>query len=141
MSRTTSAAVEAVLQGDYDSTASPPLSPFIETASAVVDRVATCATRKSWALSSTELELIERWLAAHFYCQGDPAYVARSTAGASGSFTGQFGMGLDNTRYGQQALAMDTSGCLAALAKGRRAGAAWLGKTAATEQTWQQRNW
>lgn len=140
MARTTSAAVKLVLQDDYDSANEPSLVPFLDTATAMVDRVATCATRKSWTLSAAELELIERWLAAHFYCQGDPSYVSRSTAGASGNFTGQFGMGLDGTRYGQQAQAIDTSGCLAALAKRRVAGGAWLGKTDREKLTWDQRN-
>jgi hypothetical protein len=140
MARTTSAAVKLVLQDDYDSVNTPSLVPFIDTATAVVTRVAACATRKSWTLSSTELELIERWLAAHFYCQGDPSYSARSTAGASGSFAGVFGMGLDNTRYGQQAQMVDSSGCLTALAKRRVASAAWLGKTDREKLTWDQRN-
>ena len=126
--------------GDYDANpevgSAPSLTPFIDTANVVVTRVAACALRKGITLSAAELELIERWLAALYYCQSDKPYASRSTAGASGSFHGQTGMYLTSTLYGQTALNIDSSGCLDAIANGPRktATASWLGK-APSEQT------
>ena len=96
----------------YDISYSPALDAFVATASSVVDDVVTCAAAKGITLSTTKLELIERWLAAHFYLQADQAYQSKSTDGASATFQGQTGMGLENTNYGQQAMILDRSGCL-----------------------------
>lgn len=141
--RTNSAAVQGVLGDDYgpkeDGTL-PDLTPYIATASAIVDRVITCATRKGYTLSCTETELIERWLAAHFYAVSDKPYQSRSTEGASGQFSGQTAMGFDANQYGQMAQRVDYSGCLRNLDKQQRAGAAWLGKPASQQQSWQDRN-
>ncbi len=128
MARTSPASVKAVLLTDYNSAANPDLAAFIDTASAIVDRVVTCAASRGFALSATEAELIERWLAAHAYHCSDPTYTSRSTLGASGSFFGQGAMGLDGSRYGQMAKGIDPSGCLASM--GKRVGMVWLGKNA-----------
>ena len=130
MARTTAAAVKLVMAPgkDYDTNRSPDLTPFIDTASAVVDRVAACATAKGITLSSTELELIERWLSAHFHCVSDKPYSTRSTQGASGGFHGQTAMALDATLYGQTAKGIDYSGCLAAIFAKQKARMKWLGK-------------
>lgn len=132
-----------VLNDDYgpgENGVSPALQPYIDTATGIVSRVATCATRKGYTLTSDELEIIERWLSAHFYCCSDKAYLSRSTEGASGAFNGQTGKGFEATLYGQQAMNADWSGCLKNLDKQQRAGASWMGKTAAEQLTWQQRN-
>lgn len=100
--RTNEDAVKETLLGDYDTKKNYSLMPFIETASVIVDQMAEVATESETPYSDSMLEILERWLAAHFYVQGDPSYTARSTLGASGSYTGQFAMGLDNSRYGQQ---------------------------------------
>lgn len=131
MARTSAAAVKLLLMDDYgprEDGSLPDLAPFIDTASLLVDRVATCATAKGKTLSTTELELVERWLAAHCYAMADQPYSSRSTQGASGSFQGQTGMALDGTKYGQTAQMVDVSGCLAALGKRQAASMAWLGK-------------
>lgn len=145
MPRTTSPEVEAILRpgsqgGDYDDDNEPSLEPYIATASALVDRVATCATNKGITLSATELELIERWLAAHCYCLSDQTYASKSTEGASASFHGQTGMAIESTRYGQMALTLDVSGCLMALSKRQVASAGWLGKSDPDKLTYDQRN-
>lgn len=134
MARTTSDNVKAILLPgrDYDTANAPSLAPFIDTASAIVDDVVTCLTRKGLTLSATRLELIERWLAAHVYQQSDQGYASRSTEGASASFQGQTAMYLEGTKYGQMALSLETNGCLAAIASGKgnaRARGFWLGKT------------
>lgn len=138
MARTTDVLVKKVLAPgrDYDTVNNPSLQPFIEAASSVVDDVVTCATRKGKTLTSTKLELIERWLAAHLYQMSDEGYTSRSTMSASGSFQGQTGMYLEATMYGQTAITLDPTGCLVAIAKGARptARAFWAGKRP-SEQT------
>jgi len=129
MARTTSANVTAILVTDKNYDGSTSLAAFIDTATALVDEVVTCAAKRGITLSATLLELIERWLAAHFYAHADPLYTSRSTQGASGSFQGQTGMHLESTQYGQTAMVLDTSRCLAAINKGgSKIGAVWLGK-------------
>ncbi len=146
MSRTTFDAVAELLGdgqagGNYDTVNQPSLQGFIETASAVVDRVATCATRKGLDLSTTELELIERWLAAHFYCVVDPIYTSRSTNGASASFqVGQAMEGFGSTEYGRQALAMDYSGCLKNISLKQRARSVWTGKVPSEQIPYEDRD-
>lgn len=137
MSRTTTDAVQRLLGNDYAPDAD--LTPSVESASAVVDRVVACATAKGKALTAAEAELVERWLSAHFYCQSDPQYQSKSTMGASGGFTGQTGMRLDNTRYGQQAQVIDYSGCLSAIGKRAVATGGWLGKTESEQLTYEER--
>jgi hypothetical protein len=128
MARTTSDAVQAILLADYDSVNRPDLTPFIDTASAVVNRVAVCCLTKNKPLTATELELVERWLAAHCYCMSDQPYRSRKTEKAEGVFQGNSGMNLDATKYGQTANMIDYSGCLAAIAKKRLVKILWLGK-------------
>lgn len=145
MPRTDVDSVRALLApgGDYDDINKPTLVPFIETASLIVDRVKTCAIDKGKDLTTAELELIERWLSAHFYVQSDQAYQSKSTSGASGSFQGQVGEGLQNSKYGAAALSLDYSGCLLAISGGadrRTAGAIWLGKPRSTQIDYAQRD-
>jgi hypothetical protein len=106
----------------------------------MVDEVVTCAASRSVTLSSTLLELIERWLAAHFYAQSDQLYQSKNTGGAGASFQGQTAMGLSNTSYGQQAKMLDISGCLAAFDKGTQARMYWLGKPPSSQIPYSQRN-
>lgn len=122
--RTTERAVKAILGGHYDGTSG--LQPFIDTASSLVDDIAAADS----SISSTRLELIERWLAAHYYEHADPITASRSTGRASGQFQGRTDMGFDSTKYGQEAKRLDTSGLLVKLDQPLRpkASCAWLGK-------------
>ncbi len=140
MPRTDATAVRAVLGRNYDG--SSDLAPFIAAAGAIVDGVAECATAQGLTLGDDRLALLETWLAAHCYAQMDPTYTAKSTGGASGSYTGQTGMYLEGTRYGQMAVTLDTSGCLASGASSGRAvtaGASWLGKRPSEQLTYDER--
>jgi hypothetical protein len=136
MARTTPAAVQAVLRKDYDTAGLPDLAPFIAAASAVVDDVAACADAQGTPLAAGRLDLIETWLAAHFSAQTDRPYASKGTEGASASFDNQTGMYLEGTTYGQRAVLLDPSGCLAALGATAAPGAAaptatsffWAGK-------------
>ena len=134
MPRTNSTAVKELLLSDYDTDTNPSLDVFISTANVITTRVNTCATARSITLSSDELELIERWLAAHFYVMNDQTFSSKSTQGASASFHGQTGMNLDASKYGQSAKIVDYSGCLTAIAERRTARAFWMGRPP-SEQT------
>ena len=117
------------------------LEPFIKTATVIVDRVVTMAGRKGITLSAAELERIECLLAAHFYCLTDALYTQRSTQSASGGFQrAQPDKGFCSTDYGQQAVAMDYSYCLANLNSQQRAGFGWLGKPASAQVPIDDRN-
>ncbi len=143
--RTTPDAVIDVLRngsegGDYDDDNEPSLDGYIDAASAITDRVAACAIKKNLSLSTTELELIERWVAAHNYCMSDQTYASKNTTQASASFKGQTGKGLEITNYGQTALRLDYSGCLSAIDKRQFAGVSWLGKPPSTQIPYEQRS-
>lgn len=120
--RTTSELVEAILVNDYDKKNRPSLKPFIKAANLMTDRVNTCASGKGYSLSTDELLEIEGWLAAWRYTLSDRVYTSRATASASGSFL------VPKNPYLEGAIALDPSGCVAALAENRRAAAYWLGK-------------
>lgn len=116
-----------MLQPNWDGQTS--LQPYIDKASLMVDRVVSCASRKSMSLTSGEAEMVERWLAAYYYTVLDPLYKSRNTAGGSGSFVRS-----DNNDYKQAAIESDPSGCLNAMMKQQRASGMWLGRVA-SEQT------
>lgn len=146
MARTTSALVLGVLGVNYDTRRAPSLTPYIDTASVVTDRVEECAEAKDEALTATELELVERWLAAHFYAHTDQLLQSKQTSDAGGTFQGTAAMFFTRTAYGQAAVTIDHSGCLADIqAEAQQAvdnpsaaagaiSASWLGKPR-SEQT------
>lgn len=131
--RTTEDQVKGVLLSDYgpksDGTL-PSLTPFIDTASSIVDEVVVCATARGKTLSAARLELLERWLAAHFYAVSDRPYKEKTTDRARAKFQGETGMYLESSHYGQTAKTLDTSGCLSAMdgATRKTAGVLWMGK-------------
>lgn len=128
--RTTAAKVKGIIRFDPSI---DDVSPMIETANQLVTEL--CANvSPSPGYDADRLEMIERWLAAHFLAVQDPRYVSESLGAASVSYQqGQLGMNLSMTPYGQQALLLDTAGALAQknfhVAQGKRAkvGMAYLG--------------
>ena len=105
--RTTVLAVRAL--GSFSSGID--LTAFIETAHAMVDRVETCAGEGT--LTDAQLELIERWLSAHYAATVYPVTTSKSVLGASESYgRGSVGTGLESTPFGIQAMRIDPSGCL-----------------------------
>lgn len=127
MVRSTTTNVRTILGNNYDG--STDLTAVLASASVLVDQVVACAAKKKISLSDDQLLQMETNLAAHLYARQDPFYQSRSTGGASGSFQGQTGMGLDATHYGQTAKMFDTSGCLSAIGKGNQVlQSLWLGK-------------
>ena len=113
------------------------LYPFIEAASALVDEVCAPVTKADQVTlyyDDTRLELIERWLAAHFTCMNDPRTIIEQADRVREQFENKVDLGLQLTRYGQQVLILDTAGGLAALnannikGKGKlKPKALWLG--------------
>lgn len=104
MPYTTAEAVQALLEFDSDIN----VDQFIETANLLVRKYCSDS-----GYETDQLELIERWLAAHFYCIRSPQFENQSVMSAAKSFNFQPGFGLQLTRYGAQALLLDTAGGLA----------------------------
>lgn len=126
--RTTEDAVRAIV----DNSTAIDMTPFIQIANRLVTKIDAADT--SSELDDTDLELIERWLAAHFYAHRDQLLSSKSTSGASGSFQGQTGMFFTASQYGQTALLFDTTGYLANLEQQAKNGrqkvsVTWLGST------------
>ena len=142
--RTTVDAVEEVLAGNYDTNKLPSLLPFVRAANLVTNRVAACALEKGITLSTDELREIETWLAAHFYAKVDRTYAHKRTRDAWGTFDGKTGMYLEATLYGQTAVILDYSGCLASMnaENGDRKVAVgfWLGKPPSQQIPYQERD-
>lgn len=115
MPRTTAAAVKEIIE--VDETISTDLVPFIEAATMLVDRVVAVAVDESGNVYYTapQLEVIERWLAAHFYAVRDPRVVTEGAGSVMVRYESHVELNLNNTRYGQQAMLLDTAGGLAKL--------------------------
>lgn len=114
MPRTTMELVEEIIEVDETITS---LDPFILMASELVTEVCVPA-----GYGDERLELIERWLAAHFYCSRDPRLSYEVAGAVAGTYQYKNGLFLANTSYGQMALALDTKGGLALLSKNMEEG-------------------
>lgn len=142
MARTTAALVQGILT-KFNYHCKIDLTPYIDTASNLVDDVIECASNQSPALTitGTKAELLERWLAAHFYMVFDLGYKEKMTGKSSAKFQGETKMGLSATLAGQQALVLDTSGCLRSFDTVRpKASLIWLGKTKTEQIDYDDRN-
>lgn len=123
----------------------PDLTPHIATANAMVNALVTIdqttdSVRPHIYTDTTTLEIVERWLSAHFYKVFDQALSSTSKGGGSGSFQNAAkGEGFGFTKYGQQAMALDYSGILKAIEKGTFAGLKYAGKTVGEQLTYAQR--
>lgn len=125
--RTTAEAVQKIIEIDSTINAGD-ISPFIEAANALITEI--CAPL---GYDAPRLELLERWLSAHFYAIRDPRVAQESAGPVSASYQHQVGLGLNATAYGQQVMRLDTKGGLASLevssAQGKRRiiGVSWIG--------------
>ena len=108
MARVTDAEVKAIID------TSRSVDPFITTATLLVNEELAAST----TLSSSRLQQIELYLAAHFVAVTEErgALTASEKGDASEDYGIQVGSGLNGTRYGQQAIALDTTGKLASIA-------------------------
>lgn len=129
--RTSADAVKGVLLDNYDTEKAYSLDPFIATANVLTNRVAAKDTKA--ILAAADLEMIERYLSAHFYQHGDQGFAEREEGKARAKFHGQTGKGLESTQYGQTAINLDATGELAAIqaemvsGKSRKAKVLWAG--------------
>ena len=112
MARTTDAAVRVILNE-----ANAVVAAHIETAAALVDEVCVPS-----GYTNERLELIERWLSAHFFTITAPRAASESAGPVSTSYLASVGKYLSGSTFGQQALALDTAGGLAALSKAAETG-------------------
>lgn len=121
MPRTTIELVKALIETEEDFD----LTPFVETASSIVD---VLVSKANPALTDKKLELIERWLSAHCYATYDPRPTDEKAGPVSATYESNTDLFLSNSKYGQMAINLDTSGYLRSLNKGRVAGkVTWLG--------------
>ncbi len=101
--------VEAVQQIiDYDQVFIPDISPFLDTAVALADSVI------GTALADTMMEQVQKYLAAHFIGVTDPRLQSAQVKSLLESYQTKLSLGLGVTHFGQVAMALDTSGKLAA---------------------------
>lgn len=136
--RTTAEAVKGILLDNYDGSSN--LNEFIEAANELTTEVSTCASTRNVTMRAALLVKIETFLAAHFYGHGDQFYQQKQTEKASATFQGKTETGLKSTQYGQSAISMDISGCLAAFDKGSRATMTWGGKAPSDQTPYRDRN-
>ena len=131
MARTTSEEVALIIEVDE----SISLTPFIEAANALVTE--KCSTDD---YDATRLELIERWLSAHFYAIRDARPTNERAGSVGASYQSKVDLGFDVTHYGQMAMRLDTAGGLAALnAEAKKGGSrtatvTWAGKDATNKE-------
>lgn len=114
MARVTGADVLQIMDDDTAIT-DDQMKPFITGANLLVtDRLG------GEGLASDLLKEIERWTAAHFASMAkEPQAESEGAAGASVTFMSKGGDGLKASRYGQMALALDSTGKLGQVGKRR----------------------
>lgn len=109
---TTVDAVKGVVEVDdtlYDDDA---LQSFVEAAAWLVQDVVLPAY--TTPPSNAKLEVIHRYLSAHFYSVTDPRSISEWIGTVRTFYEYKVDLHLNLTRFGQQAIALDTSGALAA---------------------------
>jgi len=108
MALVTDSEVKAVIDTERDTT------PFINAAHLIVTEDLANSGH-----SNDRLKQIELYLAAHFVCVTEESggLTSSKVGQASETYGGKFTQGFNLTRYGQQAVVLDTTGALAALAE------------------------
>lgn len=112
--RTTEDAVTEIIDVDENID----LAPFITTANSLVTEVC-----EGVGYTAARLELIERWLSAHFYAIRDPRVDSEKAGPVSQKYQYKVDLGLSVTTYGQMAMTLDTAGGLAKLNAATKSGA------------------
>ena len=113
MSRVTDEDVRAIIELEDDQV----LTPFMTIAHELVEAVCTATI-----LTDTLKKEIERWLSAHFAAVADPRSMIENAGKVSIHYQTKLGYDLRVTHWGQQAIALDISGALAALGEPRKVG-------------------
>lgn len=104
MARVTSSEVKGLIATKFD------VDPFIATANLLIDEILV-----GQSMSDERLKTIELWLAAHFVAVAEErgALMGSSKGDSEETYKIVVGTGLNMTRFGQQALSLDTTGLLA----------------------------
>ena len=116
MPRTTDAAVRKLFPQDSSTAVA---THYVEDANILVTELLGTST-----LSAERLEIIERYIAAHLFVLGQQEggifeeKMGESTVKTGSTFT--LGQGLKLTRWGQMALALDTTGALSQIEGGKK---------------------
>lgn len=131
MARTTPEQVALIIEVD----ASISTTPFIELANELVTEACTGDNGPSVAYTDARLEVIERWLAAHFYTVRDPRTESEGAGSVRVEVQSVVDIGFDSSHYGQTAMRLDTNGGLARINKQAKTGVGkigmiWLGTEA-----------
>lgn len=131
MPRTTSEAVAGIIEVDD----SIDLDPFILPANALVTEICAAAG----TLDDVRLEMIERYLSAHFYTLRDPRSTSEQAGPVNASYQSKVDLFLCTSHYGQMAILLDTTGGLAQLnedaqnpSKVRTLSVTWVGEEGET---------
>lgn len=109
MTRTNPSDVSEIYDTELSNSA---LQSWIDIATEIVDDIAA-----EGSVSSARLEKIEKLLSAHFASAQDQRIQSGGKESGSVEFQGETGMGLDGTKYGQQAKTLDPTGTLASMNK------------------------
>jgi len=118
MARVTEEEVQAIMEEYPDD-----LTPFMTVASLLVEEELV----PIGVLSDDRLKEIERWLSAHFAAVRTPLATQEGAGPVTQSNQrGSPGKGLASTQYGQNAISLDTTGTLAALAEGTSTSSAMI---------------
>lgn len=114
MSHTSPTASEVLAIIDSDLSEAE-IAPFLSAATLLIEEVLHDA-----GVSADLLKEIERWTAAHFVAVRDPRITSESFGRTNASYEGGTGVlakGLNKTRYGAAAIALDPTGTLGRLAQ------------------------
>jgi len=120
------------------------LTAFITAANGLTSQLASADS--DGELSTTELRMIEAYLAAHFASHRDQQYQSKSTGKANATFQGKTDMYLESSLWGQTAMMLDTTGWLAKRNKENKEGGkrklsvTWLGKPPSTQDDYEDRD-
>lgn len=118
--RTNAANIKAIIEVDTTIIAADSdLDPFISIANELVTEICTGTNAPDPVYTDARLELIERWLAAHFYAIRDPRAKSEKAGSVGVSYRGKTDLNFALTHYGQQAMMIDTNGGLSRLNKGK----------------------
>ena len=105
MSRTTPTLVRVICAEMDSSFTDAQVQPFLDSASMVVTNLIG-----SYYTDDSQLELIERWLSAHYFTANTPKTANEKAGDVSEAYQFTVGVGLKGSLYGQKVLEMDISG-------------------------------
>ena len=95
-------------------------TPDAETESFIADaHTLVCSLLDGWGVVTSLLTLIEKNLAAHFAALTYPSTLRETLGPMSSAYALKVGMGLEATRYGQTAVALDPTGKLKDFSDGK----------------------